>query len=496
MPGGLGTDAGAQEFSRAAPDALRDLNWEFLNVFPRATILLALVAGGVACGHAEDPAGRAAKLRLTVIPPGVVTDKVRVEARVTIPNPTWAPREYQVEFYWDRPEIGHSIERRTVVVAPNERALVRARCPTAGRAGERRLLCRVSGEEGVREAEWPVEVVASETRAPPTIQGVWLDPLALSDSVYPRTAAVTEADVRHSIDAYHDLGVKLLIVTYVEYQGSFFYPSNVRFRDRDMKREAGGQHFAFDVVGTVLSQADRHGMRVILGLGRGGDSRLLWEFDEPDWDRRNEEALRIGRTVGRELWERYGGHASFYGWYLTHEMNDLARAAAYYNPLADFCHSLSPDTCVMVAPAGTPVITAEALAQSRVDVFAYQDAVGAGYVPYRYTYDPEQRLAGLAEVFAGYGKLHDGSDKHLWADLEVWEMDGSAGYSGAYAAAFPRVKRQLEIECRVVEMITAYEGWGFLESPGSGAKLKDPRAARLFTEYQAYLRDQHAAPKR
>jgi hypothetical protein len=457
-----------------------------------ATILLALLATGDACGPPESRADRASKLRLTVIPPGVVTDKVRVEARAAIPNPTGAPREYQVEFYWDRPDDGHLIERRTVVVAPKERALVRAWCPTAGRAGERRLLCRVSGEEGVREAEWPVEVVASETRTTPTIQGVWLDPLALSDGVYPRAAAVTEADVRHSIDALHDLGVKLLIVTYVEYQGSFFYPSDVRFHDRDMKREAGGQMFAFDVVGTVLSQADRHGMRVILGLGRGGDSRLLWEFDQPDWDRRNEEALRIGRAVARELWERYGGHASFYGWYLTHEMNDLARAAAYYDPLADFCHELSPDTCVMVAPAGTPVITADALGQSRVDVFAYQDAVGAGYVPYRYTYDPEQRLAGLAEIFAGYRKLHEGSGKHLWADLEVWEMDGSAGYSGAYAAAFSRVKRQLEIECRAVDMITAYEGWGFLESPGSRAKLNDRRAAALFTEYQAYLRERAA----
>jgi hypothetical protein len=35
------------------------------------------------------------------------------------------------------------------------------------------------------------------------------------------------------------------------------------------------------------------------------------------------------------------------------------------------------------------------LESSRVDIFCYQDAVGAGYIPYQNTYDPAKRLAQL-----------------------------------------------------------------------------------------------------
>jgi hypothetical protein len=187
------------------------------------------------------------------------------------------------------------------------------------------------------------------------------------------------------------------------------------------------------------------------------------------------------------LWERYGHHRSLYGWYLTHEMNDLGRASAYYDPVAAYCRSLSPDMPVMCAPAGTPIIDKEALRRSKVDIFAYQDSAGAGYVPYRYTYDPENRIRMLDQVFGSYRKLHEGTEKHLWADLEIWEMDGSAGYAKAYPPPFSRVKRQIETEAKYVEMLTAYEVLGFLEPPRSGWRLKDRRAAALYRDYAAYL---------
>jgi hypothetical protein len=453
-------------------------------VFRLVTRMVVPCAAALASGAAWAAEG----LRLTVVPPAAVTERGRVEARVAVPDPGGTAGEQRVDFYWDRADAGNLISSEVVTAGPNGLGFARAWCPAAGRAGGRTLVCRVTAADGgVREASWPVTVTAGATRAPPRIQGVWLDPLALSGSVYPRERPATEADLRAAIDAYHRLGVRLLVVTYVEYQGAFFYPSALRFHDRDLGREAGGQAFDFDVVGTVLDQAERHGMHVMLGLGRGGDTRLLWEFDKPDWADRNAAALDVGRKVARELWDRYGHRRSFYGWYLTHEMNDLARAAAYYDPLADFCHALSPDKAVMAAPAGTPVVTREALAASRVDVFAYQDAVGAGYVPYRYTYQPENRLAELAAAYGQYRALHEGSGKHLWADLELWEMDGSAGYAGAYAAGFDRVRRQIDLAAEAVEMITAYEGLGFLEDPKAGSPLKDRRARRLFAEYEAYL---------
>lgn len=266
----------------------------------------------------------------------------------------------------------------------------------------------------------------------------------------------------------------------------FYYPSRLEFYDHDKKRTARGADRPFDVIGTILSQADKNGMHVFLGLGRGGDLWLLWEFEKPGWQERLAANLALGRKVAQELWERYGHHRSFYGWYFTHEMNDLATSSAYYDPLADFCNAFSPDKPVLVAPAGKPIIDREILAASHVDIFAYQDAVGSGYVPFRNTWNSENRIAMLDEIYTMYGDWHAGSHKHIWADLEIWEMDGSQGYSGGYPPTFSRVKRQIDIEAKYVEWLTAYAYHGYLQDPRSKQKAHDERAVRLYEEYNAY----------
>ena len=49
------------------------------------------------------------------------------------------------------------------------------------------------------------------------------------------------------------------------------------------------------------------------------------------------------------------------------------------------------------------------------------------------------------------------------------------------------IRRQIETEARHVEVLTAYEVFGFLEPPGSAWRLEDRRAVRLFEDYAAYL---------
>lgn len=97
-------------------------------------------------------------------------------------------------------------------------------------------------------------------------------------------------------------------------------------------------------------------------------------------------------------------------------------------------------------------------------------------------------MALLAEVYTGYERLHERTGKHLWSDLEIWEMDGTANYGGAFPAAFARVERQIGIECKHVEWLTAYELFGFMQPGGIRIRLKDPRAARLHSDYESYLR--------
>ena len=90
-------------------------------------------------------------------------------------------------------------------------------------------------------------------------------------------------------------------------------------------------------------------------------------------------------------------------------------------------------------------------------------------------------------MYGEYRRRHEGTRKHLWTDLEIWEMAGPE-YGEAYPPPWSRVARQLAIESRHVEMITAYEFTGFLEAPGSSLRLEDRRAESLYREYRTYRR--------
>lgn len=456
----------------------------------RAATLAVLIGGLLPPLVAQERASGTASL--TVVPPGPVSNQVEVELRSSVTNGAAEARRFELSWHVDRAGKSELVKQVTAVVPGGKSAFHAAWLSTSGRTGDNRIRLRVTcAGARVAEKEWPLSVVHSKTRALPVLQGGWLDPLGLSSSVYARSREATTEDVRRMLRSLRELGMRVVIVTYVEYFGHFFYPTDITFRDRDVGKTTRGQWFGFDVVETVLSEAERQGMHVFLGLGRGGDTQLLGQGLSDA--RRLSAAVKLSKQVARDLWDRYGRQQSFYGWYLTHETNDLHGAAAYYNPVADFCHSLCSDKPVMVAPAGSPNVTRDVLSRSSVDIFAYQDAVGAGYEPGRYTYDPETRLAVLGEVYERYRRAHRGTSKHLWADLELWQMDGP-NYEKPHAASFDRVKRQLEIEARHVAMLTSYEVTGFLQDPSVSLQLDDERAARLYRDYEAYLTAGASAP--
>ncbi len=423
--------------------------------------------------------------RLLCVPADTVTESTRVELRLGLRNDSDSANAYRVCFYRDRLDAAHRIATKRVEIGAGAKALVQAWWPAGGQAGRHTILWTLSNSHIRQHGHVSLLVMHCRTRAIPAFQAGWIDPGALTG--YPRKQAVTPADLRRMVEDMRRLGMRTVIVTYVEADG-FFYPSGIAFMDRDQGRRVHGMISSFDVVGTILNAADRLGMHVFLGLGRGGDTPLLWQFDSPGWDERNQAAITQSKQVAGELYARYGRHRSLYGWYLTHEMDDLARASAYYNPVADYCHSLAPEMPVLAAPAGTPILDAQILQASHVDIFAYQDAVGSGYTPGRNTYHPEMRMAALDKLYSQYRQWHAGTDKHLWADLEIWEMDGSHGYSHSYPPSFKRVARQIALEAPFVEQLTAYEYTGFMESPRIRAKLRDRRAAALYRDYAAYLR--------
>ena len=416
----------------------------------------------------------------TLVAPGLVSDLTPVEARLAVHNPNPTPQHYTLELFRESPLGDESIAMTTLTVAGEQQQLVQQWIPTAGHAGQNTVRYRLLPNGGSELAgQSSFRVVASDTRALPLISTAWIDPGAVLPGLYPQTRAVTEQDLRDSIDAARDVGVETLIITYSEFilngWGSF-YPS---------------QNYAtsasFDVVGTILNQASQNHQKVFVGLGRGNDLLLTWNgFDDPQ---RIAAGLAHGTEIATELWNLYQHEPSFYGWYLTHEANDIQQAsAAHYNAMTEVLRDFAADKPVMVSPAGTPIISPTILANSAVDIFAYQDAVGAGYVPFHHTFDPQQRIGMLDDVFSSYQAAHSGVDKHLWANLESWEMAGPT-YANPFPADFARLRQQLDIEKDYVDSISSYEWLGFFEHPDSTLQLGGPAAVDLYTKYRDYYHE-------
>ncbi len=433
-----------------------------------------------------DSNGKQYASSMSVIPPVPISNRIEFEPRVSVRNLTTKNAQFELSLSIKlangetRPLWGTPLE-----VKANGQELVARHFASAGYTGKCWIEYQLSGPNGYTErGGWPLEVVACETRSLPLLQIAWIDPGAvLPGNVSSKSLhkEVTEQDVRRAIDAYHALGMTALIITYPEaiYSGGgVYYPSRT-FADY-------GSSVKFDVVGTVLNQASKNGQKVFVGLGRGPDLLLTWTgFDDPQ---RIQASLAHSMKTATELWSLYSHESSFYGWYLTHEANDIAQASsAYYNPMVDFLHSFHADKPVMISPSGTPILSREILAASKVDIFAYQDAVGSGYVPYQNTFDPSRRISMLEDVYSTYAAAHHDSGKHLWTNLEIWQMDGPE-YNNSYAPKFDRVKSQLDIEKKHVDVITTYQVFGYMDSPDSEVAFGGQKAVDLFLGYQDYHR--------
>lgn len=413
-----------------------------------------------------------------VCSPGPVSDKCAVELRLAIRNTSAAGRVYSVRFFLDRAVPDQAIQAESVDVAPAASRLVSYWWETAGHVGNRKLLYRVeSNGDLVAQGDWSLEVFPSNTRSLPWAQGVWLDPGNMSQTGDTARRA-TPAKVRRMVDSMRDIGATMIVISYVEgvaFRLGPFYPSKVP--------ELGKSPLSFDAIGVVMDEAARNGQHVILGLGRGPDLTLVYGgVRDPS---RVRKALDLGKRVAQELWDRYSHYSSFYGWYLSHEPTDLAAAAVFLNPITDFMHSLAPEKPVVVAPSGTPILSSQVLAAAHYDVLVYQDAVGAGYVPYKYTWNPENRLEQLDAVCRSYRDAHRGSGKHLWSDTETWQMAGPS-YGHPFPAAFSRVLRQMRIERKYFDTLTLYEFMATMMPPGVGMGPKDPRSADLYRKYKEY----------
>lgn len=191
-----------------------------------------------------------------------------------------------------------------------------------------------------------------------------------------------------------------------------------------------------DVVGRLLSLADTTGIQVLIGL----DADDAWLQHVNDASRTAGDA-NSARETADDLWQRYGSHASFGGWYLPLSVDNVhfGSAAAqmnlvnYYNTVTQELRAITGDLTVATTAdfdaidttvPGWQDSTAYAamwqniLPQADLDVVDVQDGVG----------EQHANASTLGTWFTAMGNAFHGSGAHteLYSGSQTY-VTGSSG---------------------------------------------------------------------
>lgn len=400
-----------------------------------------------------------------------------------------------------------------------------------------------------------------ETFAPPSgphFGVLWVEPAEFLAA--DRQSLPTQEDVHRIVRAHRRRGVHTMVIAYAELLGCFFYNpwESYSFVQRNpdantttlVSASSPARRCAIladptaevpTLVDAMMAEAAALNppMKVILGLSRTGDLHLMNDLenarmgrtssivvDTPPVAQRLAEAVAISKTIAQDLYAQFGESPAFYGWYLTHESTCLNIGMEYFAPMGNYLkHQLSPGKVVMVSPLVHAHVCPEdgSLGYAQyladfaeyVDIFAYQDTLGAGTVVHdgitRNHYTSAARQQRLFELTSGGSTsflarrqaAHQAAGTTMWMNVEGWEMDGECEggwtdpsnpdkqYGCPYAAAWKRVEQQLLAyhELGLPSMLN--EGTLLFDfGPGSRA-TRDPykqvRAAAFTAGYDAFL---------
>ncbi len=148
-----------------------------------------------------------------------------------------------------------------------------------------------------------------------------------------------------------------------------------------------------DVVGGALTSADANGVSVYVGLQTNQD----WFTNHANDTSWLSNQATIANQIADEIWQNYGTHSSFAGWYFPFEVDNLSfqsmsqwtNLVNFFNPVFSHVHTLSPGRPIIIAPffnanlGQTPSawqsMWTYILQGSPIDVISLQDGVGVGH---------------------------------------------------------------------------------------------------------------------
>lgn len=252
--------------------------------------------------------------------------------------------------------------------------------------------------------------------------------------------------------------LRLLFVQWLQYNQTRFFPNSSETND------------ATEV---ILSFADQQGMQVFLGL----------TMDDGWWSKSNDASYlqATAETSGKvadEIWQRYGKHPSFAGWYLPQETWDGSYTDAqtttlrsFFRRVSDHCKQLSGGKPVAFAPFFSGSVTPDTmeifykkfLNGAGLDILMLQDGVGA------HGWDSEV-ADRVAPYFRAVRNACLTTGVAFWSDLESFHL-ANADPLRFTPAGIGRLCEQLAVEAPFVQHAITFDFFHYL-SPYRGLAQK------------------------
>lgn len=431
------------------------------------------------------------KLSLTLIPPTTITNKVNLDIRAGICNHDKGKQCLKVKFYLNHKKSQSLLYDSIINIAPGASECVKYTMPTHDKVGLNKIILVVEGDGFQQKIEKKIEIVDSEIRSTKTIDGAWIEFYHWSETEgkkwNPDIKKLTDTQWKEVVSAMHKSKMDIIVIQesfrnemYVDkhsivrdgYKGKAYYPSKLYPSRMPIESK--------DPIEAVLSQADNLGMHVFLGVGM-----YAWfdfSFPSCEWH----------KNVAKELWDKYGHHSSFYGWYISEENSggldayapsDESRkkrhneVVSFFKSFKQYCMSFAPDKPVMLATNSFDIVGGEKIYP---ELLNYLDIL----CPFGFARMPEGDLTG-EQAALRMQKMCNGAKAHLWFDLEAF-LFHEEGY------LYPRPIKEIINDLTMFdnfEKILCYQYTGVFNDPKMPIKIGERSTVQLFLDYQKYLKE-------
>lgn len=432
------------------------------------------------------------EIHLTLIPPAIVTNQVDLDIRGGVVNKSSQEQMYIVSLYWNKEDDEHLICRSTFKLLPGQSKTVCSIVDTEKRIGQNRVIFKVKSQNKLYRKVKDIEICKSDIRSTQRLSGAWTGIYHWSETEgkywNKKLQEMTDSHWGEMVRAMDKLNMNIIVIQEVfrneeyagkhsvnvtNYTGKAFYPSNLYPGRMDIKAD--------DPIEAILTEADRRNMNVFLGIGM-----FAW-FDFTT------ESLEWHKRVAKELWEKYGHHESFYGFYISEESgggldnwekSPLMRKkrkediVTFFKEFKAYCNTFAPGKPMMLATNSFDIPNGM---DTYPDLLKHLDIL----CPFGFARMPKEDLKGL-EAANLLQKVCDEAKAHLWFDLEVFLFNQD---NSLYPRPIDGIIQDLN-QFENFETILCYQFPGVFNDPEMSVCIGEKETIDLFNGYLDYLNEQ------